>query len=79
MLKPKYQIDQTIYYIQNNKIHSAPILSRIVIENKYIAHTAEQKELFTPFGESGIRYVTCHGIFKEKYVRASKEELLKSL
>ena len=76
---PKYKIDQKIYYIHNNKIHSAPVLSRMSVENKHEADTPEQMDLFTPFGASGVMYATCHGIFLEKYVFSSKKDLIDSL
>ena len=79
MLEPKYQINQVIYYIYNSRVHSARVLSRMAVENKHTAYTESERDLFTPFGESGIMYATVHGIFKEKYVFASKEELIESL
>lgn len=56
-------IGQTIYYLQNDKLHSAPILSKLIVENdkEDYASTKEQKEIFTPFGKTRITYATCHG------------------
>lgn len=77
----KYNLQQTIYYLLDNKVHSAPVLSIMEVRNdkEDLAYTKEQKELFTPFGKQGIKYATTHGIFPEEKVFDSKENLLKSL
>ena len=77
----KYNLDQVVFYMLNNVIHSASILSRMCVENLHEnwAITKEQKELFTPFGNSRILYATTHGFISENVVFASKEELLKEI
>ena len=67
--------------MQDSKIHSAPILARVRVENLHEdwAHTKEQKELFAPFGPGGNKYATCHGLFSEDQFFSSKEELLASI
>lgn len=73
----KYELDQLIYYLMDNKICSAPVLSRASIQNKHDDwnSTDEQKSTFTPFGKSGIFYGTCHGIVNEEDAFPNKDEL----
>ncbi len=77
----KYELDQVIWYFGDGKVCSAKVLSRAIIENQHDNwnSTDEQKRLFTPFGESGVFYSTCHGTFTEKEVFESKEALKESL
>jgi hypothetical protein len=77
----KFELNQTIYYIRNNRLHSAPVLARMRVENlrEDWAHTQEQKSLFTPFGVACECYATCHGIVTEKEAADSKEEIVKKL
>jgi hypothetical protein len=77
----KWNLGDTVYKIINNKVHSAPILSRMIVENKHDnwSSTNEQKAIYTPFGKTCIKYSTVDGIFDEKELFSSKEELLKSL
>lgn len=75
-----YNLGETIYYLRENKVHSAPVLSRIMVENKdNKPSNAEQERLFTPFGKARIQYGTCHDIIDECEAFASKQELLASL
>lgn len=80
-MKMKYELDQVIYYLRNNKIHAAPVLSRKHVDNlmQEAACTEQQKVFFTRFGLSGTWYSTCHGAVNEADAFASKEELLASL
>lgn len=76
----KYQLDQTVFYMKDNKIHSATVLSRAQVECRFNKPATEgQKRLHQPFGPAGIQYATVHGVFNEEQVFASKEELLASL
>ena len=71
-------VGDLVYYILDNKVHNAPILSKMTVECSEIdACTKEQQETFEPFGESCIKYATCHGVFTEVYL--SKQGLLESL
>lgn len=77
----KYELEQTIFYIMDNVVHSAPVLSRMCVENahdEWISNE-EQKDAFAPFGFSGIKYSTCHGTIEEKHAFSSVDELLESL
>lgn len=77
----KYELDQIIFYIMNNVVHNAPVLSRICVENLHDdwISNKEQKEAFTPFGSSGIKYSTCHGVIEARHAFSSVDELLESL
>ena len=77
----KFNLDQEIFYIRNDRIHSAKVLARIFVEN---AHddwncTDEQKALFTPFGQSREAYATCHGFVPVDDAYGSKQDLIGSL
>jgi len=76
----KYEIGQLVFYMKNNLVHSARVLSRANTENSDInAVTAAQKEAFQRFGPNSTIYSTCHGEFQEKDVFPTKEDLFKSL
>lgn len=71
-------VGDLVYYILDNKVHSAPILSKMIVECSGVnACTKEQQETFEPFGEACIKYATCHGVFTQVYF--SKQGLLESL
>jgi hypothetical protein len=76
-----FDLDQTIYYIRNDRIHSAKVLARIIVEN---AHddwncTPEQQQIFTPFGNSREAYATCHGLVPVNEAFGSRQDLVDSL
>lgn len=75
------KLDDTAWYFKDNMVHSAPVLSIMVVENLHEdwVCTEEQKSLFTPFGKAGTFYGTCHGILNANLVFGTKEALLKSL
>ena len=76
----KYSLKQVVFCLQDNKVKSAQVLSRMVVENCHsTAHTKEQKEILQPFGESVVKYSTCHGVFDENDLFADKQSLLESL
>lgn len=77
----KYALNQLVYYILDDKLHSAPILASIEITNLHedYAATDAQRKTFTPFGKAGVKYATCHGVLSEDKVFATKEDLAKSL
>lgn len=76
-----YELGADIYYFRDNRVHSAPVLARMIVDNLHEdwAHTAEQKDLWTPWGKGGVYYRTCHGIFEHREVFGSKQELLDSM
>jgi len=71
----KFELGDVIYY-HHNKILSAPVLSRMRVEN---AHpdwndTAGQQKLFQMFGSDREVYATCHGnILAEEAFRSARE------
>lgn len=77
----KFELEQLIYYIRENRLHSAPVLARVIVENAHDdwACTDAQKELFTPFGKSREAYATCHGFVLVEEAFASREDLVDSL
>jgi hypothetical protein len=74
----KFELGQVVYYLLNNKVHSAPVLSRKCIENAHDdwVNTEEQRSTFAPFGHSGITYSTCHGEVSEDDAYESKEQMM---
>ena len=67
----KFELDQPVYYLLDNKLHCAKIQGR-----KYTDVAAEG---ITQKWVNSIRYVTCHGVFDEKDVFATREDLAKSI
>lgn len=76
-----FELEQIIYYMRDNKVYSAPVISRMIVENasEEKAHTKDQKEFYMHFGPSGIFYFTCHGIVTNREAFGSKQDLLDSL
>lgn len=74
----KYNLDQVVFFISNNKIASAPILACMCVENLHEdwASTDAQKKTWTPFGLQGNYYATVHGVFLESKLFTSKEDLI---
>jgi hypothetical protein len=77
----KFELGQVVFYLENNIMHSAPIMSRVCVENLHDdwACTKEQKEFWQRFGRSDIKYVTVHGVYSERQLFSSSMELSKSL
>lgn len=77
----KYNLGQVIFYMKDNRVHSAEVLSRKQVENikEDISFNVDQYKLYTAFGLSGVTYSTCHGNVEEYDAFATKEELLASL
>jgi hypothetical protein len=77
----KFELDQLIYYILDDHIHSAPILARMIVENTHDdwARTDKQKRLFTPLGKSRELYATCHSLVRGDEAFASRQDLVNSL
>ena len=70
-----------IWYMLNGRIHSAPVLAKMVVENFHEDWVCNrvQADLFTPFGKAGSYYGTCHGIINGVDVFTSKELLVADL
>ena len=73
----KFELDQTVYYIKDNRLHSAPVLSRMVVENLKPTwnSTKEQADLFQRFGPCRVVYATVHGTYDETTLFESREAL----
>ena len=76
-----YDLETVIYYIRDNKVHSAPILSRWIVDN---AHpdwnaTPEQRNTFQSFGKDRCVYATCHGTVSHEEAFPSVQDLINSL
>lgn len=74
----KYNLDQTVWYMMEGHICSAPILARMYVDNLHNdwCNNSEQMRVFLPFGFTEIRYGTCHGTVNEKDAFGSKSELV---
>lgn len=76
----KFELNQLVYHLKDNKVHSAPILSRHYVDNKVeVDWSIEKKDPYSPFGKARVEYYTCHGTFEEEVVFKNKEELKNSL
>lgn len=77
----KFNLEQVVWYMLDNRVHSAKVTSRTIVENVHENwnSTAVQRAAWQPFGNSGIRYGTTHGQFSENQIFGTKEELLQSL
>jgi len=80
-LVPKLTLGQLAFYLMNNKVHSANIVSIKVVMNLHDdwCSNSEQQKAWQFFGESNITYRTVHGTMLENQIFASKEELLESM
>ncbi len=77
----KFQIEDVIYYMNENRVHSAKIFARQQVEANPTTKPSnpEQARLYAPWGDTRIEYATCHGTINEKDAFESKEALLASL
>lgn len=77
----KFELLQTAYYLKDNKVHSAPVLSRIFVENAHedVVATSEQANFYMRFGGACILYSTCHGTVREEDAFESSQALAESL
>ena len=77
----KFVLEEIVYYLVDNKVRSAPILSRMLVDNLHDdwASTNEQKLTWQYFGPSIISYRTIDGVFAEHQLFNSKESLAKFL
>lgn len=75
------KVGDTIFYLRENRLHSAPILSKVVVENLHEdwACTPEQEDIFTHYGPGGTRFYTCHGEVNETEAYETPEALFLGL
>ncbi len=73
----KFELGQTVYYLVDNRVHSAPVLCRMYVEvwrpKVYVEEAASEDYL--QFGPWRAEYGTCHGEHHERDLFASREEL----
>lgn len=67
----KFKLGQTVYFICDNKINSAVITSRQLVENLLTEGGNRQKN---SFGYDGLNYATQAGTHNEKNLFASVKE-----
>lgn len=79
--RPLFHVGDLIFYLRENRVHSAPILSRQIVSVRanIKPDTVEQAKLFTPFGPAMVRYATCHGVINGDEAYATRNELADSL
>jgi len=58
----KFELNQKIFYMQHNRVHSAPVLGRSCVEFKEDINFQDTKI----FGDEGVYYQTCHGVYEEE-------------
>ena len=73
----KFELDQTVYYLMNNRMCSAPVVSRMLAENLHANWNAtkEQVEMWQRFGPCRVLYATVHGEHEEATLFESREAL----
>jgi hypothetical protein len=73
----KFDLGQVIWYLGPKGVHSAPVLARMRCENLHPEYAANQaqRELYTPWGQAGTWYQTCHVTIEENQCFGSREEL----
>jgi len=64
----KYKLNQEVFYMMYNKIHSGQIESIKIVYGKY-----------DPWGRERVEYYVSRSIFLEEDLFASKEDLIKTL
>ena len=77
----KYELDQLIWYMMEGHFCSAPVLSRMYVDNLHDDWdcTQVQMDAFLQFGHTEIRYGTCGGSVNEKDAFATKAALVEHL
>ena len=77
----KYKLGQTVYYMKDNKVVSAPVLSKCRVRNdkENEAINDALKELYVPYGKAGNYYSTVDGRFLEENLFETKVDVLNTL
>ena len=73
----KFQLGQLVWYLRDNKVHSAKVLARLCSESEKDNSASDSP--WMAFGRTRVEYSTCHGVINESQCFASKQELLESL
>jgi hypothetical protein len=69
----KFELDQLVYYIRNDRLCSAKIISRLLADH------ALEGQGNNGLGPSREIYATCHGLLPVFDIFASRQELVDSL
>lgn len=77
----RYELGQVVYYLKGDVVHSAPIISRKLVDNAIAQEnlTKQQEEFFCQLGKSGESYATCHGVFPVGVLYPTREALFEKL
>ena len=73
----KFELGQVVWYLDDNLVHSAPVLSRVLFQYKTSSLIPPIFNGLKGYGEE--IYATCHGTYSGNKLFASKQELLESL
>jgi hypothetical protein len=75
-----FALDQTVYYMFENRIHSATVMSRTIVENVHDEiELAAGAPDWQPFGHNCIKYNTCDGILNQDQLYANQVSLVEDL
>ena len=75
-----FALDQEVFYMFENRIHTGKIMSRALIENIHDeVELAAGSPDWQPFGQNVIKYNTLHGIFKQDKIFGTHAALLEDL
>jgi len=78
-IKTKANIGDNIFYIDDNRPCSAPVISIKVVLNESDAEkkasTEEQKKIWLAFGSACVEYKTIHGRYFESQIYLTREDL----
>lgn len=77
----KFELDQIVYYLMDNRVCSAPVLCRMLAENLHAKWNAtkEQVEMWQRFGPCCVVYATVHGEHEEHTLFESREALASAI
>lgn len=75
----EHDLGQTIFYLKNNRIHSAVVVTRMLVENAHDDWVDTKDHSWQRFGVTGERYVTCHGVVEAREAFATRDELKDSI
>lgn len=70
-IETKASVGETIYYLCDNRLHSAPVQT--------ITVNVSKKDILSKEIEVDIRYHTCHGQYQESKVFLTKRQLAEDL
>lgn len=75
----KYELDQVVHYMRDNKPHNAPILARLLIKPVVLVYGADARgrsRAEPGLDAVSVYYETCHGLVGEEEAFASRADML---